>query len=365
MAFSYNISTSPDGRWQVRGRFSDGQQFRRSGFETKRAAKAEASKLREQDADIVHRSNLPLTVKEWSKSWLAAKELELKPSTHSLYTTVVNSRINPIVGNIPLNKLQEDDIRMFYMSLVDSGYSTNYVKNCALRLNTMLGDAVRELKARRNPAENVAIPKGVPQRRRTVWSYDELRTFIENVVHEDDAAFWLTIATTGRRRGEALGLKWSDLDLDNGLGEVSQNRVAVNGRSLLGSVKTESGERVTPLHNNLVHELRKLKMRSRHTAPDDLVFRDKYWYPIKPQYVNYRLDKLTDKMNLPRITPHELRHTFVTRAIEGGADLKTLSEMIGHANIQTTLNTYAHPNLDMFRKVSDTVCDRVFGASGS
>jgi integrase len=193
------------------------------------------------------------------------------------------------------------------------------------------------------------------------WSAKELRSFLEFSKHDELHALWFLLATTGLRRGEALGLRWSDVDLRGANVAVRQTIVEVGGRILVSTPKTARGRRVVALDAASVAVL---KQHGRGLSKDDvLVFGRPDGSPLRPSVVTRRFRGLVADSGLPRIRLHDLRHTHATLALEAGVHPKVVSERLGHATIAFTLDVYSHALHHMQREAAEKLGQFLFGAS--
>lgn len=201
-----------------------------------------------------------------------------------------------------------------------------------------------------NPASNVKPPRR-PRTRRTVWNPEEIRTFLASIRDDRFAALFLLELTTGIRRGQVCGLKWSDVDLDAGVITAHDNRVVVGGRALeKAGGKTRNADQTIAIDRATVAALRRwreLQDREREFVGDayhtgDYLFTYQDGRPPHPDTIRQRFDRLAAAAGLSRITFHDLRHSYATGALRAGISPKVISERIGHANVGFFLETYAH-----------------------
>jgi integrase len=356
--------------WQFRGRYENGKAFRRVGFATKKEATAALNLFL---FDVRKQEKTPkteVTVAVWLDKWLDIMSLTTRATTIAGYRGTVEARIVPHIGDIKLQDLDEDDCRSYYKKMVALGYGTNTIKGAHMRLRAALRCAVREHKIEYSPLENVTPPKGKPPRDRKVWSFDEAQKFLSHVSVERDAALWTFWLTTGLRRGETCGLQWSSVDLDNGFATIDfQRTLTEDGKISEGDVKTESGKRTVYLDAGTVQALRVWKSAQSAIRLEqgpgwrggDYVFTSRRNTPYNPHSFNSRLENLAAAAGLPRLTPHELRHTFATRADESGMAVSVLSQVLGHSSVTTTIDMYIHPSSDQVKAESIKATARMFG----
>lgn len=165
--------------------------------------------------------------------------------------------------------------------------------------------------------------------------------------------FFYTELTTGLRRGEICGLKWSDFDEAEGKLNISRSVDLRNGKIIVGETKTGKGKRKFYLPLSTANVLRERKKY----AVSEWIFADPICpeLPIAPPAAYRKIKQLLKKAGLPDIRFHDLRHTFATHALTSGVDAKTLSGILGHTNAGFTLDTYTHVTTDMQKRASDIV----------
>ena len=177
-----------------------------------------------------------------------------------------------------------------------------------------------------------------------------MRTFLKATSEDELSALWVLIATTGLRRGEALGLRWSDLDLDAGRAQINQTVIAIGWNIHFGQPKTQAGRRPIALDPSTVQVLREhqLAMLSRPAPADvgnvegQLVFCGPDGAPHHPERVYQAFRRAVIRHRLPSIPLHGLRHTWATLALQADVHPRVVQERLGHSNIAITLQTYSH-----------------------
>lgn len=205
-----------------------------------------------------------------------------------------------------------------------------------------------------NPAEAVTPPKVVSQAKK-ILNHDQLDTF-KAAVKQDWIwrDFFLTELTTGLRRGELCGLKWSDFDEEAGTLNVCRTIHARKGGGVEeGTTKTYAGTRTILLPSSTAQLLRERKK----SALTEWIFPDLLCpeKPVSPGSAYRRLKGLLEEAGLPDLRFHDLRHTFATHALASGVDAKTLSGILGHTKASFTLDTYTHMTGDMHRNAAEIV----------
>lgn len=230
------------------------------------------------------------------------------------------------------------------------GLAPKTVRNIHAMIHRALADAVAWKYISDNPASNVKPPKR-PRTRRKVWNPEQIQAFLMSIQHDRFAALFLLELTTGIRRGQICGLKWSAVNLDNREITVHDNRVVVNGHALdKAGGKTKNADQTISIDRATASALRRwrdIQNREREFFgsdyyPGDYVFTRQDGHPPHPDTIRQRFDRLAAAAGLTRITFHDLRHTYATAALRAGLNPKVISERIGHADVAFFLQTYAH-----------------------
>jgi integrase len=182
-------------------------------------------------------------------------------------------------------------------------------------------------------------------------------------------AAWLLVATTGMRRGELAGLRWVDVDLDGGRASPRRPRVVVNYAVEVSEPKTAKGRRSVALDAVTVAALREHKERQTKDRAvvgpgwqdSGLVFTRLDGAPLHPDVISDWFERLAREAGLPKIRLHDVRHSYASAALAAGIPAKIVSERLGHATVQITLDTYSHvlPGLDA--QAAETVARLILG----
>lgn len=315
------------------------------------------------------------TLAAFLDEWLAATKERIRPSTHATYESMVRTHIVPYLGSLPLQRLTPGRLNALYSALLENGrrdgrggLSPATVRYVHAVLRKALADAMKWNLVQRNVADQADPPR---QRHAqiTTWSARELRKFLEHVEGERLYAGYVLAATTGMRRGEVLGLRWQDVDLDAGRVSISQTLVVVGGyEAQYSEPKTARGRRSVALDPNTVEALREHRERQlleRALMADayednDLVFAREDGTLVHPDWFSDAFLAHAKAAGLPRIRFHDLRHTHATLALAAGVHPKVVSERLGHASITITLDTYSHAIPAMQETAASLVASLVF-----
>lgn len=291
--------------------------------------------------------------------WLPIQQSKVRTSTWDSYRRNIDLHVLPALGNCPLDKLTADDLDLLYARLLKKGrkgrnrpggLAPKTVRNIHLVLNKALADAHRKGMVTRNVA-TMADPPSVTARRSggiKAWDAVQLRTFLKATASIRLYPAFRLGSHTGMRRGEILGLRWGDLDLDSGRLAVRQALVSVAYEVHISDVKTSAGRRTIDLDGGTVAVL-EVWRTTRTTeagglAPQDSdhVFTkpDGDW--LHPDLFSQTFDRAVAKLAVPKISLHDLRHTHATLLLRAGVPVKVVSERLGHANVAFTMSVYQH-----------------------
>jgi integrase len=355
---------------------------------------------REKLVQLVARSQqgIPVPERSWRVRdyldyWLKVYVADLRPKTAEGYESVVRLHLVPGLGTKRLDKLSVQDIRVFLAACrqkclccanqldrrrkaadqcCSAGRccqrhpSTRQIQFIHAVLRNALGHAVREELIPRNVAMLVRVQaprykvgKGL--------SVDQVKTLLKAAEGHRLHPLYLVAATMGLRRGELLGLRWVDLDLDRGTWRPDKTAQRVGGKLRLQDTKTEDSDSVLPLPEVtwltlLDHQERQKAERARvgdRWRDHGLVFPSEVGTPMEPRNLNRHFDGLRRRAGLPDVRLHDLRHTMVTLLLDLGVPPHLVQAIARHADVDITLKIYAHTNLDAMREGLKRLDDRL------
>lgn len=350
-----------NGSWAYRVQWRE-EGSRRSkrggGFKTKGEAQQALRKvLSEIDSGrvVTHHG----TVAEWLSEWLDtySRSGKVKRSTIAAYSDHVHKQLVPRIGQIPLGKLTPAHVARLYADLLAGGevrhksgrgLSPKTVRNIHQTLNKALGDAVRFGKVTRNVCESVDLPR-YERPEIQAWTVDELQLFLGDAASRGDSLLpvWYLLASTPLRRGEVCGLKWSDVDLVEGLVTVRSTRLEVHGEIFEDSPKSRRGRRTLAVDTPAVIALAALRNAQEENATvlggrvPEYVVTDHSGLPISPETLTRKFYAATKRARLPQIRLHSLRHTWASFALQEGVSVHVVAGRLGHSDPGFTLRTYA------------------------
>jgi len=301
--------------------------------------------------------------------WLPAIRTTIRATTFANYVSHVESQIVPRLGDLRLSEIQGRTLNAFYATLLVDGrvdgkgpLATSSVRRIHAALHKALKDAVRWGFLSENPADSADPPKlrAEGPHEMATWSAEQLRSFLAFVRLDALYPLWFLLATTGMRRGEALGLRWCDVDLGAGQVAVRQSVVAVGSETQLSTPKTSRSRRVIAIDRRTIEVLTELRSRCPKAQPADLIFGSCLRADFTPSAVTKRFRVLAEASGLPRIRLHDLRHTHATLALQAGVHPKIVSERLGHSTVSLTLDVYSHAVPHMQKDAAEQIARVMF-----
>jgi integrase len=302
----------------------------------------------------------PQSVGEWIDSWLETMAPKVRASTLRDYRMGL-TRVKDHLGHKRLQDLRPLDIERLYATLLREGHrfggglAPKTVRNVHIALRRSLADAERFGIVPRNVARLVK-PPAVTRPELATWTADDVRTFLAAVADDRLAALYRVMVTTGLRRGEALALHWSAVDLDAGRLVIDRSLVVVDDVVTWSTPKTARSRRSVAMDADTVaalrgHRARQLEERvgaGSAWKDENVVFCDELGAPLHPDRFSRTFQRATKRAGVPLIRLHDLRHTWATLALQAGVHPKVVSERLGHATTAITLDIYSHvqPTLD-------------------
>ncbi len=332
---------------------------------TKKEADALAAELVKQAALNTYSQDRRTSVKDFAARWLADKR-NLRSNTRLQYEQMLNLHILPALGDMRLSALNDDCVDDFINAVAAKGLAPKTVHTAFTTLRAMLNWAVKKRRIGSNPCLLVDAPE-VPKKEADSWTAEQAAAYLAALQGEPlHALFYLTVKH-GLRRGEALGLRWCDLD-----GNRLRIRRAVEypkGHLEVQEVKTPDSWRVIPLSPStlaLLREHRKWQLEYRFAhgmgmpREDGWVFHSRNDTPIHTRTLYRAHSKAIAKAGLPYITPHGLRHTTATILLAQGVPDFYVARLLGHSDSSITSRIYGHTIDEVEQEVAATM-DRALG----
>lgn len=353
-----NIFKRKDGRWEARyvrerdptGKICYGYCYGHTYLEAKKkAAVCKAALLNGAPVPSGDRRRFSVFCEEW----LESQRGEVKDSTYVKYGTVIKKHILPFLGGCLPRELSTRLVENFKQSLLGSGLSVKTVRDILVVLHSVMKCASKRCPGI-FPSVDLTYPREAKREVR-ILSDGEQRRLVEYLLRDmDDCRFGILLALiTGLRLGELCALRWGNISMDDGTlrVEATMQRLqdpdgsdAHRTRVVIGSPKSGTSLRTIPLTS----EAMELCARIGPCCPQAYVLTGTEKY-MEPRQAQKRLEKYTRECGLDGIHFHTLRHTFATRCVEAGFELKSLSEILGHANTSITLDRYVHSSMELKR----------------
>ena len=294
------------------------------------------------------------TLETYLAGWLRDIEGTIKQRTLENYEYVVRKHIVPALGQVKLKALKPDRVRRLYRDKLDGGLSNRTVQLIHTVLRKALQQAVLDEILPRNVCQAVRAPRRVKKEIRPLTP-EQVRTLFQVARGDRFEALYVLAVAAGLRRGELLGLRWEDVDLERGTLQVRRQLTRTKAGLAFTSPKRGKSRsvRLTQSAIKALRSHRKRQLEEKLRLPGlwqdfGLVFPTRVGTPMDADnLVSRSFEPLLKRAGLPRVRFHDLRHTFATVLLSRGTHPKVVQEMLGHANISQTMDTYSHVLPDM------------------
>lgn len=278
------------------------------------------------------------TVSGFLALWLDLRAPGLALSTVSGYRRTIDRHVAPVIGAAPLAEISAADVLAVVSPLCSAGH-TRAAQLALVLLRAALADAVRMGLIPSNPAAAVRSPHHTAREIR-YWDAATVQRFLRASRASPLYCAWLLALCCGLRRGELLGLRWSDVDFGAAVLHVRNQRLTVDGVTVDKPPKSRAGRRDLPLPAPVLEALR--AHRRAQSPLSAYVVANARGLPLSAQQLRGALSRACAAAGVPPLHLHGLRHSMATAAIAAGVDVKTLQTILGHAHYSTTADIYAH-----------------------
>lgn len=359
-----SITRLADGRWQARFIYYDEAGRRRRKPIYGRTREEAAGKLTDALADL-RKGQLPLrnerqTVAQFLEQWLDDwARVTVRPSTHVSYASYVHRHLIPGLGRHGLAKLTPQEVQRFLNAKLSSGLSPRSVQLLRAILRRALGQALKWGLVARNVAALTDSPR-VTRAEIQPLTPAQARAFLDGIKGDRLAALYTVAVALGLRQGEALGLRWSDVDLESDRLTVHQALQRIGGVVSFVEPKTGRSRRtialpsfaVSALRDHRVRQLEERLLAGPHWRESGLVFTTPIGTPLDPSNVTHGFQRRLAQLGLPRQRFHDLRHCAASLMLAQGLTLKDVMEVLGHSQVSLTANLYGHLYAERLQEIA-------------
>lgn len=367
------------------------RRLRRGGYATR--GQAERARKALAKAPVARQRSAAWTTSAWLHEWLASAN-RWSASTRQGYESHVRLYLDPYLGRISLDELTVAHVQAMFDALAAGPSRARRrlapatLARVQATLRAALNAAIRAGLLQSNPSRWLRLPPHPRTRAEVwtpgrvavwhatgehpvaaVWTPEHLATFLAHRAAVDDRLLpmWRVVALRGLRRGEACGLRWVDVDLDDGTGHGSirivQALIDVGGHTIVSAPKTAASRRLITLDPDTTRCLADLRAAAGASGRvPEYVFTDEQGRPLRPERATRAFHAAVIESGLPPVRLHDLRHGAASLALAAGADLKTVQELLGHSTIITTADIYAHVLPELHLRAADAVAELVDNA---
>ena len=304
--------------------------------------------------------------KDWIYTWLLEKKDYIKESTYANYSNNIFNHIIPKLGNYYLNELNHKVIQDFLLELSKNGRKDNNgglaektIKDITIIIKGSIKKGINEDKIKHIEL-TFNYPKDNKENKLYVLTKREqnkITNYVLENINSRNVGLLISLYS-GIRIGELCALRWEDVDFKKNCLTINKTiqRVYIKDKNkniskvIITTPKTKNANREIPINKDFLEILKKVKSDKKHYI---ITGNEKY---IEPRTYRKYFNKILDELRIKHFNFHSLRHTFATNCISLGVDYKTVSELLGHANVNITLNLYVHPRYSQKKKCIDLVC---------
>ena len=310
--------------------------------------------------------NKKILYKDWIYTWLLEKKDYIKESTYANYSNNIFNHIIPKLGNYYLNELNHKVIQDFLLELSKNGRKDNTgglaektIKDITIIIKGSIKKGINE-----NKIKHIELTFNYPKDNKenklyvlTKREQNKITNYVLENINSRNIGLLISLYS-GIRIGELCALRWEDVDFKKNCLTINKTiqRVYIKDKDkniskvIITTPKTKNANREIPINKDFLEILKKVKSDKKHYI---LTGNEKY---IEPRTYRKYFNKVLDELKIKHFNFHSLRHTFATNCISLGVDYKTVSELLGHANVNITLNLYVHPRYSQKKKCIDLVC---------
>ena len=291
------------------------------------------------------------------------KEGDLSPTTIEGYRCDVKNRLKPYIGGIRVPDLSPRHIRQWFGQMQEDGLSAKSIQNVYRLLHCAYEYAIENDIVEKNPCK--PKPPTVKKKPLEVYTEEEIKDILAKAKDTNAYLMLIILFNTGLRRGELLGLRWSDIDLDKKTLIVQHNLVIADGKVYEKEPKSESGKREIPLADALVQVLKEARDKDieafdEERASTGYVIHLPDGDPYMPDSISQKWARFAKSNGIRYLSLHDIRHTVASQMIHKNVNCKVVQAIMGHADIKVTLDTYVHPYKEDEKAAIDALSEVTF-----
>ena len=314
-----------------------------------------------------------ITVSDWLQKWLEVYIVPtVSPTTLVGYKGMIRRYIDPLIGHLQVQEMNALAVQIWVNKLKVSPISgepltAGTIKHTYHVLRGAMDKAVQAGLIHRSPCAGIQLPKG-EKKKPVIYDETQIQQLLDFARGTEMELIIDLELCMGMRRGELLGLQWQDIDWEKKQIHIIRSRVAVDGKSVVKQPKTESSTRIVDVPEILMKKLRAHKVKcmeqkirvGRRLLEEDFIIVHPDGKPIYPEYVSQMFTKLQKRANLPKCRFHDLRHLCASIMVKQGVEVKVAQERLGHKDITTTMNIYAHVLPGSAREAAEKIGQLVY-----
>lgn len=352
------ISQQKDGYYSGRVVDYSGRRIQKR-FKKLQECKAWTVKMQSRTIQNVYEG---ITVNEWYQKWIAVKIATVKPETVHVYQNRYKFDIKDVIGKMKLVGVKPIHCQDVFLKMIEKGRAKGTVNSTYIVLQSLFDAAIDNDIISRNPCKKIKERKmGRQTDKKEAVTISTQKRFLEaatGTLYEREYRF---VLQTGLRVGELIGLRWSDVDLENREIRIVRSIYFNTSEKVwhIGAPKSEYGKRRIPLTDEAIRILKEQKeFDEKLKIPEewkDQVFLSRKGKPVYASQYDRCMETICQRAGVKTFRIHVLRHTFATRCIEGKMSPKTLQKILGHHDVAFTLNTYVTTTADEMKKEMKSV----------
>ena len=314
-----------------------------------------------------------ITVSDWLQKWLEVYIVPtVSPTTLVGYKGMIRRYIDPLIGHLQIQEMNALAVQIWVNKLKVSPSSgepltAGTIKHTYHVLRGAMDKAVQAGLIHRSPCAGIQLPKG-EKKKPVIYDEVQIQQLLDFARGTEMELIIDLELCMGMRRGELLGLQWQDVNWEKNQIHIIRSRVAVDGKSVVKQPKTESGTRTLDVPEILMNKLKSYKVKcmeqkirvGRRLLEEDFIIVHPDGKPIYPEYVSQLFTKLQKRANLPKCRFHDLRHLCASIMVKQGVEVKVAQERLGHKDITTTMNIYAHVLPGSAREAAEKIGQLVY-----